>query len=99
MLSFLPAPEPHETQNGRPRWPGQSKSELLIDGIGARFPIFFGAATLYLRSFNLLRRVQAQATRVGRQILQERFATMESGAVDLGHDLYTKLCELLSCKH
>ncbi|KAF8183822.1 cytochrome P450 [Mycena galopus ATCC 62051] len=74
-----------------PRWPGQSKSELVIDGIGARVPILFRAATLYLRSFNLLRQVQSQATRVGRQVLQERIAAMESGSVDLGHDLYTKL--------
>ncbi|KAF7370113.1 Cytochrome P450 [Mycena sanguinolenta] len=74
-----------------PRWPGQSKSEILIDGIGARFPIFFRAATLYLRSFKLLRQVQAQATRVGRQILRERAAAMESGSVDLGHDLYSRL--------
>ncbi|KAJ7214294.1 cytochrome P450 [Mycena rebaudengoi] len=74
-----------------PRWPGQSKSEILIDGIGARFPAFFRAATLYLRSFNLLRNVQAQATRVGRQILRERVAAIESRTVDYGHDLYTKL--------
>ncbi|KAJ6467892.1 cytochrome P450 [Mycena sanguinolenta] len=76
----------------RPRsWPGQSKSEMLIDGIGARFPIFFRAATLYLRSFNLLRKVQVHATQVGRQILQEKIAAIESGTVDLGHDLFTKL--------
>ncbi|KAJ7311001.1 cytochrome P450 [Mycena albidolilacea] len=74
-----------------PRWPGQSKSEMLIDGIGARFPLFFRAATLYLRSFNLLRQVQARATRVGRQVFRARVAAMESGTVDLGHDLYTKL--------
>ncbi|KAJ7205691.1 cytochrome P450 [Mycena haematopus] len=74
-----------------PQWPGQSKSEILIDGIGARFPIFFRAATLYLRSFTLLRQAQTQATRVGRQVLRERVAAMESGSVDLGHDLYTKL--------
>jgi len=74
-----------------PQWPGQSKSEVLIDGIGARFPMLFRAATLYLRSFNSLRQVQAQATRVGRRILQERVAAMENGTVDLGHDLYTKL--------
>ncbi|KAJ7697842.1 cytochrome P450 [Mycena rosella] len=76
----------------RPRsWPGQSKSEMLIDGIGARFPIFFRAATLYLRSFNLLRKVQVHATQVGHQILQEKIAAIESGTVDLGHDLYTTL--------
>ncbi|KAJ7890926.1 cytochrome P450 [Mycena olivaceomarginata] len=74
-----------------PRWPGQSKSEILIDGIGARFPMFFRAARLYLGSFNLLRQVQAQATQVGREVLRERVAAMESGTVDLGHDLYTKL--------
>ncbi|KAJ7035852.1 cytochrome P450 [Mycena alexandri] len=74
-----------------PRWPGQSKSEMLIDGIGARFPAFFRAATLYLRSFNSLRKVQAQATQVGRQILRERVAAIESRTVDYGHDLYTKL--------
>ncbi|KAF7326800.1 Cytochrome P450 [Mycena sanguinolenta] len=74
-----------------PRWPGQSKSEILIDGIGARFPIFFRAATLYLRSFKLLRQVQAQAIRVGRQILREKAAAMESGSVDMGHDLYSRL--------
>ncbi|KAJ6551238.1 cytochrome P450 [Mycena capillaripes] len=73
------------------RWPGQSKSEILIDGIGARVPMFFRAATLYLGSFNLLRQVQAQVTRVGRQVLRERVAAMESGTVDPGHDLYTKL--------
>ncbi|KAJ7243218.1 cytochrome P450 [Mycena rebaudengoi] len=76
----------------RPRsWPGQSKSEMLIDGIGARFPIFFRAATLYLQSFNLFRKVQVHATQVGRQIPQERIAAIESGTVDLGHDLFTKL--------
>ncbi|KAJ7466527.1 cytochrome P450 [Mycena latifolia] len=76
----------------RPRsWPGQSKSEMLIDGMGARFPIFFRAATLYLQSFNLLRKVQVHATQVGRQILQEKIAAIESGTVDLGHDLFTKL--------
>ncbi|KAJ7216826.1 cytochrome P450 [Mycena rebaudengoi] len=64
---------------------------MLIDGIGARFPIFFRAATLYLQSFNLLRKVQVHATQVGRQILQERIAAIESGTVDLGHDLFTKL--------
>ncbi|KAF7349117.1 Cytochrome P450 [Mycena venus] len=74
-----------------PRWPGQSKSEILIDGIGARFPMFFHAATLYLRSFNLLRQVQAQAIRVGHKVLQERVAALESETVDLGHDLYTRL--------
>ncbi|KAJ7210247.1 cytochrome P450 [Mycena rebaudengoi] len=76
----------------RPRsWPGQSKSEMLIDGVGARFPIFFRTATLYLQSFNLLRKVQVHATQVGRQILQERIAAIESGTVDLGYDLFTKL--------
>ncbi|KAJ6505225.1 cytochrome P450 [Mycena sanguinolenta] len=76
-----------------PRWPGQSKSEILIDGIGARYPLFFRAATLYLRSFKLLRQVQAQATRFGRQVLREKMAAMESGTADLGHDLYTRLLE------
>lgn len=58
--------------------------------------MFFRAARLYLGSFNLLRQVQAQATRVGLEVLRERVAAMESGTVDLGHDLYTKLRELLS---
>ncbi|KAJ6492127.1 cytochrome P450 [Mycena sanguinolenta] len=31
------------------------------------------------------------ATRVGRQILRERASAMESGPVDLGHDLYSRL--------
>ncbi|KAK7026343.1 cytochrome P450 [Favolaschia claudopus] len=78
-----------------PRWPGQSKSELLIDGIGAIFPLFFKAATLYLQSFTLLREVESHATRVARQIFKAKATAIERGEVDLhlghGHDLYTRM--------
>jgi cytochrome P450 len=75
-----------------PQWPGHTKTEMLIDGIGARFPLFFRAATLYLPSFNLLRKVRAQITQIGRQVLREKIAAMKEG-MDSGHDLYTTLWE------
>lgn len=95
VRNFLYTVELHDTFNRRPQWPGHTKTEMLIDGIGARFPLFFRAATLYLPSFNLLRKVRAQITQVGRQVLREKIAAMKEG-MDSGHDLYTKLCELSS---
>jgi hypothetical protein len=94
--NFLYTLELHDTFHRRPQWPGHTKTEMLIDGIGAQFPLFFRAAILYLPSFNLLRKVRAQITQVGRQVLREKIAAMKEG-MDSGHDLYTTLCELSSC--